>query len=78
MAEVAHAVEQERACTLADFLVRRTHIAYETRDNGRAAARRVAALFGSLLGWDDAETRRQLDAYDAEAARLFTVDTVDR
>jgi glycerol-3-phosphate dehydrogenase len=78
MAEVSHAVEHERACTLADLLVRRMHVAYETRDNGRTAARRIAPLVGSLLGWDDAETRRQLDDYDAEAARLFAVDPVDR
>ena len=78
MAEVVHAVEQERACTLADLLVRRTHIAFETRDNGRQAARRVAPLVGSLLGWDAGETRRQLDDYDAEAARLFAIDAVDR
>lgn len=78
MAEVAHAVEQERACTMADILVRRTHIAYETRDNGRAAARRIAPLVASTLGWDDEETRRQLGVYDAEAARLFAVDPADR
>ena len=78
MAEVAHAIEQERACDLADILIRRTHIAYETRDNGRAGARRIAPLAGSLLGWDEEETRRQLGNYDAEAARLFAVDPVDR
>ncbi len=78
MAEVAHAIEQERACTFADVLVRRTHIAYETRDNGRAAARRIAPLVASLLGWDDEETRRQLAVYDAEAERLFAVDPADR
>jgi len=78
MAEVAHAVEHERACTLADLLVRRTHVAFETRDNGRAAARRIAPLVASLLGWSDDETRRQLDDYDAEAARLFAIDPVDR
>ena len=78
MAEVVHAIEQERACTLADILIRRTHVAYETRDNGRAAARRIAPVAASLLGWDDEETRRQLEAYDSEAARLFAVDPGDR
>ena len=78
MAEVAHAIEQERACSVGDILVRRTHIAYETRDNGRAAARRIAPLVALLLGWDDEETRRQLGLYDAEAARLFAIDPTDR
>jgi glycerol-3-phosphate dehydrogenase len=64
--DITHAVEQELACTLGDLLIRRTKIAFETRDNGRAAARRVAAQ----LGWRATEIER----YDVEAARLFTID----
>jgi glycerol-3-phosphate dehydrogenase len=74
LAEMTHAVETERACTLADLLVRRTHIAFETRDNGRAAARRVAPVIAPLLGWDSAEMDRQLERYGAEARRVFAVD----
>lgn len=59
-------VEEEMACTLGDLLIRRTHIAFETRDNGRAAARIVAAF----LGWSAREVAR----YDAEVERLFTID----
>ena len=73
-AEVAHAVERELACTLADILMRRTHVAFETRDNGRAAARRIAPLAGALLEWDDAEQARQIEMYDAEADRIFAID----
>jgi glycerol-3-phosphate dehydrogenase len=74
MAEMAHGVERERACTLADLLVRRTHVAYETRDNGREAARQVAATVAPLLGWDGREEGRQIEAYDQEMTRLFAVD----
>ncbi len=73
-AEVAHAVERELACTLSDVLVRRTHVAFETRDHGRACARRIAPLVGALLQWSDAERERQIAAYDAEVARIFTID----
>ena len=73
-AEVAHAVERELACTLADILVRRMHVAFETRDHGRACARRIAPLVGALLQWSDAERERQIAAYDAEAERIFTID----
>jgi glycerol-3-phosphate dehydrogenase len=73
-AEYAHAVERELACTLADLLVRRTPLAFETRDAGRTAARAVAPLVAPLLGWDAAATARALDDYDREAARLFGVD----
>lgn len=74
LAEVPHAVEREGAATLADVLVRRTHVAFETRDHGRAAARRIAPLVQDALAWTDAERDAQLARYDAEVARLFTID----
>ncbi len=66
MGEMAWAVEHEMACTLGDLLIRRVRVAFETPDNGRAAARKVAAF----LGWDAAEVSR----YDADVARMFSVD----
>jgi glycerol-3-phosphate dehydrogenase len=74
LAEVPHAVEREMALTLSDVLIRRTHVAFETRDHGRAAARRIAPMMAALLQWSASETARQLDDYDADAARLFTID----
>jgi glycerol-3-phosphate dehydrogenase len=73
-AEVPHAVERELACTLADVLVRRTHVAFETRDHGRGVARRIAPLMAALLQWSDAERDRQIAVYDADVARLFGID----
>ena len=66
MGAMRYAVDQELACTLGDLLIRRTHIAFETRDNGRAAARRVAAS----LGWGE----KELSRYDAEVTRIFSID----
>lgn len=66
MGFMRHAVERELAATLGDLLIRRTHVAFETRDHGRAAARRVAAF----LGWPS----REVDRFDAEVTRIFTVD----
>ena len=74
LAEVAHAVEREMACTLSDVLVRRTHVAFETRDNGQAAARRIAPLMAALLHWSERDTAQQLDQYDRDVARLFSID----
>jgi len=74
LAEVPHAVERELACTIADVLLRRTHVAFETRDHGRTAARRVAPIIGKLLEWSATEMERQLTAYDAEIERIFTID----
>lgn len=74
MGEMQWGVEQELACTLGDLLIRRTHVAFETRDNGRAAARRVAPFVAPLLGWDASRQDRELERYDAEVARIFTID----
>lgn len=66
MGEMLWAVDRELACTLGDLLIRRTHVAFETKDNGRAAAARVAAL----VRWD----ARELERYAVEVARIFTID----
>jgi glycerol-3-phosphate dehydrogenase len=73
--QMAWAVEHEMACTLGDLLIRRTHIAFETRDNGRAAARTVAESVAPLLRWDERQRAAELSRYDAEVERLFTIDT---
>ncbi len=77
VAEAVYAVEEEHALTLADILIRRTHIAFETGDNGRAAARRVAPVIAPLLGWTVSEIDRALEIYGAEARRIFAIDAVD-
>src|SRR5207244_10595087 len=40
--ELRYAVRHEMAYTLADLLVRRTHLAFDTRDHGANSAERVA------------------------------------
>jgi glycerol-3-phosphate dehydrogenase len=71
---VAHAVEREAACTFADVLVRRTHVAFETRDHGVGVAERIAPLMSALLGWSDAQRAAALETYREEARRLFAID----
>jgi glycerol-3-phosphate dehydrogenase len=73
LAELRWAVKRELAFTLADLLVRRIPIAFETRDHGRAAARRVGPLVGAWLGWDTAELGAELERYDGEVERLFAI-----
>ena len=64
------------ALDLLYLLIRRTHVAFETRDNGRAAARRVAPLVAPLLDWDAAAQERELARYEAEVQRMFAIDAV--
>jgi glycerol-3-phosphate dehydrogenase len=73
-AELAHAVEHEMAFTLADLLVRRTHIAFETRDQGRAAARLAAGIVADRLGWGRSDVERAVAAYELEAERMFGIE----
>ena len=73
-AELAYGVCNELALTLTDLLVRRTKIAFETRDHGRAAADVAVRIAGSLLHWDAASRDAALAAYERDAQRLFGVD----
>ena len=72
-AEVAWAVLHERACTLADILVRRMPVAFETRDNGRAAAGDASSIMAGLLGWNREEIAGARDAYQTDVVRMFGV-----
>ena len=74
LSDATRAVETEMACTLTDILVRRTKVAFSSRDHGIPAAARVAAAVARHAGWDAAECDRQVEAYRAETARLFTID----
>ncbi len=65
-AEIRYAVTAEGALTLKDVMVRRTHLAIELADGGRAVAPEIAALIAPLLGWDEAETSQQVKGYLTE------------
>jgi glycerol-3-phosphate dehydrogenase len=73
-AEVIHAVVHEHARTVADVLVRRTKVAFESPDAGESAAPMVAALMAPYLGWDEATADAAVVTYRSEAARLFAID----
>jgi glycerol-3-phosphate dehydrogenase len=73
IADLVYAIRCEQAYTLSDLLMRRTHVAFETRDAGVAVAPRVAELVGPLLGWDAAARRGAVDEYTRDAHRVFGV-----
>lgn len=76
-AEAVYGVTHEFVHTLADLLIRRLKVAFETRDLGRAAARLAAADMAPLLGWSPETTEQQLADYSRHAERLFGVDAVE-
>jgi glycerol-3-phosphate dehydrogenase len=72
-AEAVYAARHEMAITLEDVLVRRTRAHLFDRPATLTAAPDVAALLAPELGWDDAETARQLGGY----AELVAAEEAD-
>ncbi|MCL4867210.1 MAG: hypothetical protein KJZ47_15055, partial [Gemmatimonadales bacterium] len=66
-AEVRHAARREFAMTVDDVLARRLHLAWETRDQGVAAAAAVAELLGDVLGWDAEQGFQAAEEYRTAA-----------
>lgn len=73
-AELVHAARHEHGYALADILIRRTPVAFESRDHGFGAAADAAALVGGELGWSASDMGGAIAAYAAEVQRLFTID----
>lgn len=74
-AEAVYAVRYEMATDLVDIAVRRTLAHYRDRSATEAAAPAIAELLAGELGWDRAETERQLAEYRSlcEAERRAAV-----
>ncbi|MGH9420229.1 MAG: glycerol-3-phosphate dehydrogenase C-terminal domain-containing protein, partial [Thermoanaerobaculia bacterium] len=71
--DVALAASEEMAVTIADVMMRRTHIAFELPDHGIAAATSVARVMAEVLDWSDATTRSRSDDYTNDVKRLFSL-----
>ena len=72
--DVRFACEHEEARTLGDLLIRRTHLAFERKDNARSLAPRVAEFVAPVLGWSAADVADQLDRYEQEVDAMFRVE----
>jgi glycerol-3-phosphate dehydrogenase len=67
-------VKYELAKTLSDLLIRRTHLAFETRDHGKSVAQRAADIVAPPLGWDETTKRSRISDYNADVDRIFAID----
>jgi glycerol-3-phosphate dehydrogenase len=72
--ELRYCVQHEMAETVADLLVRRTHMSFERRDHALEVARAAAQAVAPTLGWDGTRVAREVAAFGAEVDRLFRVD----
>jgi glycerol-3-phosphate dehydrogenase len=61
------------AQTLSDLLIRRTHLAFETRDHGKSVAARAADIIAPLLGWNDQTKSARIRDFEEDIARIFLI-----
>jgi glycerol-3-phosphate dehydrogenase len=74
-AELAYAVARELALTIADLLMRRTKLAFQTRGPAlETAIADGAAVLTSALGWSAEEREAAIEEYRREHARVFAID----
>jgi glycerol-3-phosphate dehydrogenase len=71
IADLRYGIESEMALTLSDLLMRRTRIAFDTRDHGVEVAAAVADAVSEVASWDKHQKSAQIDAYADDAARVF-------
>lgn len=77
-AEIAHACRTEGVLHLEDLMMRRTRLIYEAPRKGLDTVAEIAAIAAAELGWDEAKTRAEIDAYTARAeAEIAAADEPD-
>jgi glycerol-3-phosphate dehydrogenase len=72
-AHLVYGVMAEMAQTLSDLLIRRTHLAFETRDHGSSVAQRAAQIVAPLLGWNEEAKSARVREYERDVERMFAI-----
>jgi glycerol-3-phosphate dehydrogenase len=70
--ELRYCAKFEMAHTLGDLLIRRTHLAFETRDHGLGVAPAAAKVLTAATGTFD--TLGAIEDYAREIERMFSID----
>ena len=70
-AEFVYSAQHELAVTLTDLLSRRTRAHIQNARATLAAAPAIAAVVAPILGWDEAQTTSEIDAYRELVASEF-------
>lgn len=72
-AHLVYGVSEEMAKSLSDLLIRRTHLAFETRDHGVSVAARTADIVAPVLGWDDQTKSARVREFRQDVERMFAI-----
>lgn len=72
-AHLIYGVKAEMAQTLSDLLIRRTHLAFETRDHGSSVASRAAEIVAPVLDWTTETKSARVREYERDIERMFAI-----
>ncbi|HUQ98999.1 MAG TPA: glycerol-3-phosphate dehydrogenase/oxidase [Gemmatimonadaceae bacterium] len=72
-AHLVYAARREMARSLSDVLIRRTHVAFETRDHGMSVSAHAADIIAPVLGWDEREKSARVREYQQDVERIFRI-----
>jgi len=72
-AHLVYGVSKEMALSLSDLLIRRIHLAFETRDHGVSVAARAADIVAPLLGWDEPTKSARVREFRQDVERMFAI-----
>lgn len=72
-AHLVYGVKAEMAQTLSDLLIRRTHLAFETRDHGLSIAPNAAEIVGPFLQWNEETKRSRIRQFELDVGRMFAI-----
>jgi len=72
-AHLVYGVMREKARTLSDLLIRRTHIAFEAQDHGKGVARAAATMVAPLLEWDEKLISTHIQEFEQDVGRMFSI-----
>jgi glycerol-3-phosphate dehydrogenase len=72
-AHLVYGVSKEMARDLSDLLIRRIHLAFETRDHGMGVAPAAADIVAPLLGWDDQTKSARVREFRQDIERMFAI-----
>ncbi len=72
-AHLVYGVRSEMALTLSDLLIRRTHLAFETRDHGLSVAPRAAEIVAPLLSWSAETKAARIREFKEDVGLIFAI-----
>jgi glycerol-3-phosphate dehydrogenase len=72
-AHLIYGVTKEMAQTLSDLLIRRTPLAFETRDDGKSIAPDAADIVAPVLGWSEQTKSSRVREFEEDIERIFAI-----